>query len=176
MQQPFRVGDECFTGLDGVRGDLVDRGQRVRERILQWIVVPCGIGIGAKSLAKLANHVAKSADRKPGSYPSELARVCNLAALSPAALHSVLAATEIGAVWGVGPKNAAKLQALGITTVADLVQMDRVVAACASRSCWNAPCVSYGARSASHSRMFRPTRRKLPARADSVAPSPSFRR
>jgi DNA polymerase V len=29
--------DECFVGLDGVRGDLVDRAQRVRERILQWI-------------------------------------------------------------------------------------------------------------------------------------------
>lgn len=121
--------DECFVGLQGVRGDLVDRAQRVRERILQWIGIPCGIGIGTtKTLAKLANHIAKSADRKPGSYPSELARVCNLAALAPSQLSEVLAATDVREVWGVGPKNAEKLRALGITTVADLVRMDPVVA------------------------------------------------
>ncbi len=121
--------DECFIGLAGVRGDLVDRAQRLRERILQWIGIPCGIGLGAtKTLAKLANHIAKSADRKPGSYPPELARVCNLAALAPSDLDAVLAATDVGAVWGVGPKNAEKLRALGIATVADLMRMDPVVA------------------------------------------------
>ena len=52
------------------------RARRVRERILQWIDIPCGIGIGAtKTLAKLANHVAKTAERKPGSYPDDLAQV-----------------------------------------------------------------------------------------------------
>jgi len=101
----------------------------VRERILQWIGIPCGIGIGTtKTLAKLANHIAKSADRRPGSYPVALARVCNLAALPAAQLTDVLAATDVQEVWGVGPKNAAKLRALGITTVADLVRMDPVVA------------------------------------------------
>jgi DNA polymerase V len=121
--------DECFIGLAGVRGDLVDRAQRLRERILQWIGIPCGIGLGAtKTLAKLANHIAKSADRKPGSYPPELARVCNLAALTPADLDAVLSATDVGAVWGVGPRNAEKLRALGVATVADLVRMDPVVA------------------------------------------------
>ena len=121
--------DECFIGLDGVRGDLVARAHRVRERILQWIGIPCGIGIGpTKTLAKLANHIAKSADRKPGSYPAELARVCNLAALSPGELNDVLAATDVREVWGVGPKNAEKLRGLGIKTVADLSGMDPVVA------------------------------------------------
>jgi DNA polymerase V len=121
--------DECFIGLDGVRGDPLDRAQRLRERILQWIGIPCGIGIGAtKTLAKLANHIAKSADRKPGSYPVELARVCNLATLSPARLREVLAATDVREVWGVGPKGAEKLRGLGIATVADLVAMDPVVA------------------------------------------------
>lgn len=121
--------DECFIGLQGVRGDIVDRAQRLRERILQWIGIPCGIGIGAtKTLAKLANHIAKSADRRPGSYPAELARVCNLAALSPTALEEVLRATDVNEVWGVGPKSAEKLRSLGIVTVADLARMDPVVA------------------------------------------------
>lgn len=57
-----------------MRGDVVARSHRVRERILQWTGIPTGIGIGAtKILAKLANHVTKTADRKPGSYPVERA-------------------------------------------------------------------------------------------------------
>ncbi len=128
-QQEIYSIDECFIDMKGVRGDLVERAQRVRERILQWIGIPCGIGIGAtKTLAKLANHIAKSADRKPGSYPPELARVCNLASLSPAALHDALTATDVGEVWGVGKKSTDKLKALGIHTVADLERMDPVVA------------------------------------------------
>jgi len=115
--------------MHGMRGDLVDRARRLRERILQWIGIPCGIGIGAtKTLAKLANHVAKSADRKPGSYPAALGRVCSLAVLAPDELEAVLAATDVGEVWGVGGKTAEKLRALGINTVAELVRMDPVVA------------------------------------------------
>jgi DNA polymerase V len=55
----------------------------VRQRILQWIGIPCGIGIGpTKTLAKLANHIAKTAERKPGSYPDQHAQVCHLGAVS----------------------------------------------------------------------------------------------
>src|SRR5687767_11868014 len=69
--------DECFVDLAGVGGDLVARAQRLRAQIDQWIGVPCGIGIAAtKTLAKLANHVAKTADRRSGVYPSELAGAC----------------------------------------------------------------------------------------------------
>ena len=60
--------DESFIDLTGVRGNLVERGFKVRDRILQWVGIPCGIGIGStKTLAKLANHVAKTAERRPGS-------------------------------------------------------------------------------------------------------------
>ena len=66
--------DESFIDLKGVRGDLVERSHKIRARILQWVGIPCGIGIGStKTLAKLANHVAKTAERKPGSYPEKLA-------------------------------------------------------------------------------------------------------
>lgn len=60
--------DESFIDLIGVPGELTDRARRVRERVLQWTGIPTGIGIAStKTLAKLANHIAKSADRKPGS-------------------------------------------------------------------------------------------------------------
>ncbi len=117
--------DESFIGLDGVRGDLVARAHKVRARIHQWIGIPCGIGIGpTKTLAKLANHVAKSAQRKPGSYPVELARVCNLAALPPQVLQAVLQATAVGEVWGVGRRIGAQLVAGGVTTAWDLSKLD----------------------------------------------------
>ena len=52
--------DESFIGLHGVRGDLVLRARKVRERILQWIGIPTCIGIApTKTLAKLANRLAK---------------------------------------------------------------------------------------------------------------------
>lgn len=117
--------DESFIDLTGIPGNLVDRGQRVRERILQWIGIPTGIGIGAtKTLAKLANHVAKTADRKPGSYPAEFARVCNLSTLPASDLDAVLALTNVDEVWGIGRRIAKQLNDEGIRNVLQLVQID----------------------------------------------------
>lgn len=117
--------DESFIDMAGVPGDLTERSRRVRERVLQWTGIPTGIGIAAtKTLAKLANHVAKSADRKPGSYPAELARVCNLASLPGADLDAVLQATAVGEVWGVGRRIAEQLNEGGVLTVLDLVRLD----------------------------------------------------
>lgn len=117
--------DESFIDMAGVRGDITERARRVRERVLQWTGIPTGIGIAAtKTLAKLANHIAKSADRKPGSYPAELARVCNLASLPASDLDAVLQATAVGEVWGVGRRIAEQLNEGGVTTVLDLVRLD----------------------------------------------------
>lgn len=117
--------DESFIGLHGVRGDLARRAHVIRVRILQWTGIPCGVGIGAtKTLAKLANHIAKTAERKPGSYPAELAQVCNLAALPAQDLDDVLRATAVGEVWGVGRRISAQLIDAGVCNVLDLVRLD----------------------------------------------------
>jgi DNA polymerase V len=117
--------DESFIDLTGVRGDLVARSHKVRARILQWVGIPCGIGIGrTKTLAKLANYVAKTAERKPGSYPAHLAQVCDLSALPAPELAAVLAATAVGEVWGVGRRLAAQLSQEGVHTVLDLAHLD----------------------------------------------------
>jgi len=116
--------DESFIGLDGVRGDLTERARKIRARINQWIGLPCGIGIApTKTLAKLANHIAKTAERKPGSYPAELAQVCNLATLPASDLDAVLGATGVGEVWGVGPRIGVQLKAAGIDSVLDLMRL-----------------------------------------------------
>ncbi|OQW86050.1 MAG: DNA polymerase V subunit UmuC [Rhodoferax ferrireducens] len=120
--------DESFIDLGGVRGDLVARSHKIRSRILQWVGIPCGIGIGStKTRAKLANHIAKTAERKPGSYPAHLAQVCDLSALKPSELESVLAATPVTEVWGVGRQITKQLTAAGVNTVLDLIRLDPVM-------------------------------------------------
>lgn len=117
--------DESFVDLAGVKGDLTDRARRVRERILQWVGIPCGVGIGqTKTLAKLGNYIAKTAERKPRSYPARLAQVCNLATLTKEEIQTVFEATQVNEVWGVGRKIAAQLNDGGIMTVQDLVKLD----------------------------------------------------
>ena len=124
-QQEVYSIDESFIDMAGVRGNLVERSHKVRERILQWVGIPCGIGIGrTKTLAKLANHIAKTAERKPGSYPAHLAQVCDLSALAVPELHAVLEATAVGEVWGVGRRINQQLNDGGINTVLDLIRLD----------------------------------------------------
>lgn len=116
--------DESFIGLDGVRGDLTRRSHAIRARILQWTGIPCGVGLGAtKTRAKLANHIAKTAERKPGSYPERLAIVCNLETLPTSDQDALFAASDVGDVWGVGRRIGQQLNAVGVKTVLDLARL-----------------------------------------------------
>ena len=117
--------DESFLDFAGVQGDLDTICRTMRERILAWVGIPCCVGLGpTKTLAKLANHIAKTAERKPGSYPAALAQVCNLGAMTAAELEAVFSATAVAEVWGVGRRIGTKLVEGGITTVLDLIRMD----------------------------------------------------
>lgn len=116
--------DECFIGLHGVLGDLTQRAHKIRHRVLRCTSIPTCIGIArTKTLAKLANHIAKDAERKPGSYPSQYAQVCNLATLSNAEIHTLLAATNIQDIWGIGSKTAKQLHIGGIHNALQLCQI-----------------------------------------------------
>jgi DNA polymerase V len=117
--------DESFIDLTGVPGNMTERSHTIRSRILQWVGIPCGIGIGpTKTLAKLANHIGKTAERKPGSYPAHLAQVCDLSALTKTELDAVMAATPVNEVWGVGRQITKQLNDAGITTALELRQLD----------------------------------------------------
>ncbi len=117
--------DESFVDLTSVRGDLVARGLHMRERILRWTGIPSCIGMGpTKTLAKLANHIAKSAERKPGSYPTHHARVCHLGVLPKLELEALLALTPASDIWGVGRQLTAQLADGGITNALQLARLD----------------------------------------------------
>ena len=108
--------DECFLDLTGFeKKNLVEYGQQMRSRILKWTGLPVCVGIGAsKTLAKLANHLAKKQTQFNG--------VCNLNQLPEDALNRLFSELDVDEVWGVGRKLAIKLKALGIHTVMDLKQ------------------------------------------------------
>lgn len=117
--------DESFVDLTGIRGDMTDRSRRVRQRILQWTGLPTCIGIGqTKTLSKLANHIAKTAERKPGIYPNHHAQVCNLVTLTKQDREALLAATDVEDIWGVGRRISGQLIELGVTNALELARLD----------------------------------------------------
>ena len=110
--------DECFLGMDGFAHlDLAAYGQRIRAQVRQWLGLPVCVGFGAtRTLAKLANHVAK---KQPG-----FGGVCDLAALSPAGRDALLEGIDVGEVWGVGHRGTPRLKALGLGNVKALRDAD----------------------------------------------------
>lgn len=109
--------DESFLDLSGFNRGLTVYGQQIRQRVGQWVGLPVCVGIApTKTLAKLANHIAK---KRPA-----FAGVCNLPSLPADAVAQIFREIEVGEVWGVGRRIAAKLQAMGIHTVADLRNAD----------------------------------------------------
>ncbi len=106
--------DECFLDLTGFQQlDLNGYGQQIRSRIRQWVGLPVCVGIGTtKTLAKLANHIAKK-------YP-EFNGVCDLNSMTADTLELWLSHIDIGEVWGIGRRLTPQLQEIGIRTVQDL--------------------------------------------------------
>lgn len=108
--------DESFLDLGGLENlwrSFTAMGQSIRQRLRQWIGLPVCVGIGpSKTLAKLANHIAK----KNPSFNG----VCDLASMDEAQRTDLMAGIQAGEVWGVGGRINSHLQAAGIRTVKDL--------------------------------------------------------
>jgi DNA polymerase V len=111
--------DECFLDLTGLEHlGLADYGQGFREIIQRHIGLPVCVGMATtKTLAKLANHVAK---KRP-----EFNAVCDFTGLDTHALDQLLGQIEVGEVWGVGPRISPRLQHMGIMTVLNLKNAPR---------------------------------------------------
>ena len=108
--------DESFlslNGMDGMWASPAVMGQAIRTRILQWTGLPVCVGVGSsKTQAKLANHVAKK-------FPL-FDSVCDFTTMSVARMRWLFVRIDVGEVWGVGRRIAARLHAMGIHTVQDL--------------------------------------------------------
>ena len=104
--------DECFVDLTGTPR-LREVSYHMRERVMQWTGIPVCVGIGpTKTLAKLANFVAKKHPRSQGVF--------DFNALDDAQQTQLLSRIPIDEVWGIGRKLTPRLAAHGIHTVQDL--------------------------------------------------------
>ncbi|UOG75405.1 Y-family DNA polymerase [Hymenobacter tibetensis] len=111
--------DEAFLGLHGMEAGyegqpkLLEFAQEIRKQVKQRTHIPTCIGIApTKTLAKLANHIAKK-------HPA-LNGVAMLASGEQQwwALNQV----AVEDVWGVGRQYGQKLRDLGLVTAADLAR------------------------------------------------------
>jgi DNA polymerase V len=104
--------DECFVDLTGIP-KLREVSYAMRERVGKWTGIPVCVGIGpTKTLAKLANHVAKKHPRSRGVF--------NYNALSEEQKTHLLQRIPVEDAWGVGRKLTNRLEPHGIRTVQDL--------------------------------------------------------
>lgn len=106
--------DENFVDLAGIK-DVEALALEARERILQWVGIPCCVGIGAtRTLAKAGNKLAK--DQSKRALRAGRLAICR-------ATPQNIRALSVEDVWGVGSRYAARLNAEGATTAADLASL-----------------------------------------------------
>ncbi|RCL37514.1 MAG: translesion error-prone DNA polymerase V subunit UmuC [SAR86 cluster bacterium] len=109
--------DEAFLNLQTYEKniDLIRFAFESKEKIKKWIGIPVSIGIApTKTLAKLANKMAKDDDRFDGVVILQDKKIIQ---------HS-LKMVEIEKIWGIGKRLAKRLQAIGIKNALQLSQTE----------------------------------------------------
>ncbi|CAM3805064.1 Protein UmuC [Pseudomonas reidholzensis] len=108
--------DECFADLTGIPGSLTQFGHDIRSKVLRCTGIPVGVGIArTKTLAKLANHMAKRLLAETGGVID----ICD-----PFKRDWVLRNTKVKEVWGIGRRMTAHLEGMGIYRAMDLAKAD----------------------------------------------------
>ena len=105
--------DEAFLNLAGIK-DLQSLGANIVRKVSRGTGIPVSLGIGqTKTLAKMANKFAKK-------YPA-YNRLCIID--TEEKRIKALKLFEIGDVWGIGRRQAAKLEKQGVKTAFDFTQL-----------------------------------------------------
>ena len=100
--------DECFVDLTGMP-KLRETTYQMRERVLAYTGIPTCVGVGpTKTLAKLANFIAKRHPRSKGVF--------NYNDLTDEQKARLLSQIPVGEVWGVGRKLTKRLSCLLYTS------------------------------------------------------------
>ncbi|MCC7015303.1 MAG: DNA polymerase IV [Planctomycetes bacterium] len=106
--------DEAFldvTGCELTGGDPLEIGRAIKRDILRETGLVASVGIASsKFIAKLASDMDK-----PDGF-----RV-----IRPSEVQSILAPLPVSSIYGVGPRTAKRLEAMGVRTVADLARQER---------------------------------------------------
>ena len=102
--------DEAFIDV-GVPDKLPMLGRHIKNTVFDKTQIPVSVGIArTKTLAKLANHIAKLSPRADGVLDLYDSPHTDLA----------LQKTAVGSIWGIGPRSAIHLKERGINTAYQL--------------------------------------------------------
>jgi DNA polymerase V len=100
--------DECFLSFDDFHSGHVKYGHEIKDAIWRDVRMPVCVGVGqTKTLAKLANHLAKKSRKLNG--------VCVIN--NPDDWDGVFKKLPVSKIWGVGSKLSARLSALNLHTI-----------------------------------------------------------
>lgn len=106
--------DECFVHF-GPRDDYMAMTRELRRKILKGVGIPTCVGISkTKTLAKLANRVAKKNEQLQGVYAID----------DNEKWRAALEWVEVGDIWGIGRRISARLNRYGVYTGYDFVCKD----------------------------------------------------
>jgi DNA polymerase V len=105
--------DEAFVSLPaGKYLNLENHARFLKSTIQKHTGIPVSIGFGpTKTLAKIANRLAKKNNTADGTFVID----------SRTDLERLLAGVNVGDVWGIGHRHAARLQRHNIHTALELV-------------------------------------------------------
>lgn len=107
--------DEAFLGLAETSKGFDYLGREIQEKLFKYIGIPTGIGIAeTKTLAKIANKIAKKSEKAKGVLDLYKSRFQDIA----------LDRTEIADVWGIGRASVKKLEAVNIKTALQFKNCD----------------------------------------------------
>ena len=111
--------DEAFLDLS----DLPDSGEhlalKIQTYILDQFILPCSIGVATNKLvAKIATDFGKASNRS--AHPPQAIKV-----VLPGKEADFLSPLPTKALWGIGPKTAARLDELGIHTIGDITRLPK---------------------------------------------------
>ena len=114
--EPYSI-DECFLLLpDRDPERLVAVARKIRRTVVRWTGIPVCVGLArTKTLAKVANRLAKQHPGAGGVWLFD----------DPAGIEAELARFDVGEVWGIGRRSAARLRRAGVLTALDLTRRPR---------------------------------------------------
>lgn len=109
--------DEAFVDISDLSQSAELIARQIQERVRTEVNLPCSIGVATNKLvAKIATDAGKA--EKKGKVAPRAIKV-----VPPGTEASFLAPLPVQAMWGVGPKMAAHLNALGMNTIGDIANV-----------------------------------------------------
>lgn len=106
--------DEAFLDVTVLEQPAAMIARQLQTQIGAELALPSSLGVATNKLvAKIANNVGKAAAQS-GDYPKAITVV------PPGQEAAFLAPLACDELWGVGPKTAERLRALGLMTIGDI--------------------------------------------------------